>query len=363
MTPESFHQQAYAGEAAKNRSKALRALNEAVRALFVVGFGVAGVGAAELPKEKGQPAMSIEQKLQQQAGYLRQFKEKEQWLQTEFGPYIRPQAERMRRELAGMEADLAAGKKVEPREVVDVYSGPAETEKTEGPTVSDIEGQDGVLSAEDLRQILNQTYPKGFINNQIASIEQKRNLSEAEKRQLAEKDERDKARYGLNRKAGANLVGRAEFVWDNTVNRGRVLLYPATSKDSVRAIIEDDIVHEALGHGNDWDTDHDIVLEQGLDLLHDVAGRLSAVDRFQSPYVEGINIPADAQEEGYSRAKEYYAEIMAQYFRDADQLAQADFEIVDRQVRNSDPKFDWKQARQRRDQLIEQALKTQSHAP
>ncbi len=77
--------------------------------------------------------------------------------------------------------------------------------------------------------------------------------------------------------------------------------------------ITNDLIAHELAHLNDWDTNKLLTLEERLELLNKILERLNSEDRYQSSYVESITND-NKQYEKYSKAQEYYAEIMEVYF-------------------------------------------------
>lgn len=100
-----------------------------------------------------------------------------------------------------------------------------------------------------------------------------------------------------------------------------------------------DILYHEIAHANDWGCDAEMSDEERLELLYRVAERFQAPDRYHSNYVESIQ-GSDKQLEVGRKALEYWAKICEVYFSDPDRLHIKDFQLVDDQVRKTDPNFD-----------------------
>lgn len=73
------------------------------------------------------------------------------------------------------------------------------------------------------------------------------------------------------------------------------------------------VIGHELGHANDWSTNQHLSTDERYDLLLKILERVEADDRFKSDYVENIKLE-DWQAQLYSRAREYWGEIVGQYF-------------------------------------------------
>ncbi|MDP2932951.1 MAG: hypothetical protein Q8N81_02360 [bacterium] len=336
------------------RSRLLHLINEAAR-----GLALAGVLATAMPSEaRGQESrepQKLEQQAEEQSKKLDAVSKKEDWLKKTFGAFFYERAPQLRQKLQGALEDARSSGKTVLENVAESGEGTQETPETPKILLTDLEGKEGVLPSHVLRQVLEETYPKGWVNNEVAIVEQKSVISDQEEAQEEEAARKD---YEFK---GEVPVTRAKFYMEGGV--ARVVLYPTVKKTGVKEIIEGDVAHEVLGHGNDWDSDNEMSANDRADLLHAVYQRLDAPDRYRSSYVEGIDRDiSDPQKRDYFKAKEYWAEIVSQFFKDADQLSDTDYEIINWRVASTDPQFNWKAASQRREQLVRQALTSQKNA-
>lgn len=213
---------------------------------------------------------------------------------------------------------------------------PGETKDTEKALTQTVEFKDGDLSAKILSEIL-ETYPKGWVNNEIESVTQE---------EQAVENEDSGSREGWVTVAGAR-VSRA--------GKKKLVFYKVPMSEKPAEYVVETLGHE-IAHGNDWFSDNEMNDEERADLALAISERLSAEDRFQSSYVESIE-HEDKKKERYKKATEYWAEISAQYFENASKLNVKDFIIVDQQVQKTHPGFNWRETKERRDNLIRQSLK------
>lgn len=98
------------------------------------------------------------------------------------------------------------------------------------------------------------------------------------------------------------------------------------------------IVHE-LAHANDWRTDNEMSEDERMDLLIRVGHRVEHPGRYRSAYVESI-ADSDPNAQRYSKAIEYWAEIVERYFQAPELLPLSDYLIVDQFIKKIDPSFD-----------------------
>lgn len=225
---------------------------------------------------------------------------------------------------------------------------PAEAEKEVEMTPEDLSAvkvsplrftrtrEDGTLemkeiSAEQLRQILAETYPRGWVKDEVSEIKQENrphligylpaSKKLADRRALATcSHEEDKP---------------------NTI-----VFYDVSFQQSPRALV-DALGHE-IAHSNDWETDDSVPASTLEALERAITDRLTAPDRFRSSYVESIS----QTEKIEHKKEEYWAEICAQYLEDATVLSVTDFELVDNFVRSTDPQFNWRESAERRVEIL-----------
>ncbi|MBI3963730.1 MAG: hypothetical protein HY341_01905, partial [Candidatus Kerfeldbacteria bacterium] len=184
------------------------------------------------------------------------------------------------------------------------------------------------MSREQFQDYATRTFPKGWVNNEVVSIEQ------------TDVQNPMPERYGIK--------GESAATW----HRGRdTLVFDGASRDdNIGWVLRECLPHE-LGHANDWQSDNEMSGEERLDLLLAVGDRLGSEDRFRSSYVERINNP-DEQQERYTKAVEYWAEICAQYFRNPEAMDIKDYQLVDARVRAVDPDYDADECREERQQMV-----------
>lgn len=308
-----------------HKSRALKFAFDAARTLVLGAVVMGGAQEARAQQAPTGPESIVGER---QAGDLDRLEKKEAWLKARLGRYYSPVPE---------ESSRRDG------------NARAEGSEIQRPMISDIRGADGEITHEQLQKLIDDTYPKGWVNNRVVLIEQKESLTEIE----AEKEEKFREELHLAK----SQETMAAFNCDADNSNCRLTLYPAGRKSSITSLIEDDIAHEALGHGNDWETGSDMSAEDRADLLHGILERLNAPDRFKSSYVESIRIASGKQEEEYVKAKEYYAEIVRQFFKNAEQLPVTDHNIVKWRLEQTDPGFNWREAKTRRDALISESLR------
>lgn len=220
-----------------------------------------------------------------------------------------------------------------------------------------IQGNNGSITAEKLSSILKM-YPRGWVDGEVDSITysdteyvrlgvQERGLDSAEWSALAT------AERGLMKEGSA------------------IRFYPIAKIKTLRSL-DNALAHE-LGHVNDWERDGDIAIEDRLNMLIAVNGRVFAHDRLNSYYVELIK-NEDKQLERYLKCTEYWAEICAAYFTTPWGMPFDDFELVDRFVKKSDPDFDESAGSRKRlsvldastfsdPQLVDRDVNARSHGP
>lgn len=184
------------------------------------------------------------------------------------------------------------------------------------------------IEGSRLMDIVDRTFPKNWVRGEIRSITQS-----DQNRPMA-------SRYGIKGVEAAH-AGKGEVV------------FGAVSRHYLAETIFEDVLPHELGHENDWISDKDMSAEERADLLLKVTARLSAADRYHSDYVEEINNPEDPQRELYDKAKEYWAEIVSQYFRDYNVLSVEDFALVDAVVMKNDPGFRVDKAKQDRQSMLD----------
>lgn len=138
---------------------------------------------------------------------------------------------------------------------------------------------------------------------------------------------------------GVYGVSKNEFVImaDYNFKAAAIVMYrdffSGNKKEKIR------MLYHEIGHANDWYSDNQMSRKQRLILLLGIHDRLHAKDRFRSVYVESIHND-NVQKQEFLRAKEYWAEICAQYFLEPQKLDVEDYALVDEVVTQSDPSYD-----------------------
>lgn len=196
-------------------------------------------------------------------------------------------------------------------------------------------GREVRISQEQLRTFATRTFPRGWVSNEVVSIEQS--------------DARDPLpeRYGIKDSESAASCERGS-------DRDTIVFHGASKDENIGWVLRDCLPHE-LGHANDWESDAEMSGEERMNLLLAIGERLGSKDRYQSSYVERINNP-DEQYERYQKATEYWAEICAQYFRNPEAMDVKDFMLVDDRVRKVDPGYDVDECRDERQQMVLEIL-------
>ncbi len=194
------------------------------------------------------------------------------------------------------------------------------------------------IDSATVDRILAETYPKGWIRGEVASVEQ---LPDT---QLMGD------RYGLGKDAESVAThykggegGKSKIVFHGISKQG----YSANEIFGILA-------HE-LGHANDWSGDNEMNREEKMDLLLHVGDRLDDEDRYYSSYVEAIQND-DEQRERYLKASEYWAEICEAYFSDPGNMNYTDYALVEEHLKKQDPNFNRDRAMKLRFELLQSSL-------
>jgi hypothetical protein len=191
------------------------------------------------------------------------------------------------------------------------------------------EGNDGMFTPEMVRQILTQTYPKNWVNGQVSYFSQERDPRFIDSPILG-------TPLGFGPEYGIGL---------NTSVRKWPLQYVVHA-----------ISHE-LSHMNDFRTDHQLTIEESLDLALGITQRLVSKDANKEALAQGGSgsvgaTDSEQQDFNYTALKEYWAEICAQYFDNRDKLNVQDVILVESIIKKNDPMFDYNAAKERREHLI-----------
>jgi len=165
------------------------------------------------------------------------------------------------------------------------------------------------------------TYPMGFIYN-MKSISF------------------DNVHKNLNPEKYGEANAHKEAIGEANQRDKFVKIFAGALKNGEWYIVNELLPHE-LAHLNDWDTNKLLTLEERLELLNKVLERLNSEDRYRSPYVESITSD-NRQYEKYTKAQEYYAEIMEVYFSSSGPIAlpEADRLIIESVMDKLNPQYD-----------------------
>ena len=208
---------------------------------------------------------------------------------------------------------------------------------------SDLVGQEGGIQPRVVNRILDETYTKGWVNNEVEIIQQKEQKGGTE---------------ALRSRGIEDGSALAECIsWEQS--KARITFFSPAKKHSLQYLTSNTLAHE-LAHANSWSADNEMTPEEKADLLLAVAERIFSEDRFKSSYVESISNP-DKQQENYLKATEYWAEICGQYFSDPSKLNVKDFSITESFIRKTDQKFDVKKANSERRHLVQQNVQDYHH--
>lgn len=210
-----------------------------------------------------------------------------------------------------------------------------ETDNTERTVATAIQLEEGAIEGEDIQQILQETFPIGWVNNEVGAIRQSDETQHTHYQHLG----------GIKYKALASCyrqgVGKDKEKTE--------IVYHGDAKTEFTGNLIDSFSHE-IAHANDWVSDNEMSTLERVNLLLKIYKRLKSPDRYLSYYVESIQ-GKDLKEQNYNRAVEYWAEISEQYFKDASRLHIDDFRLVDGHIRKTDPNFNWKTAMEKRNQI------------
>lgn len=318
-------------------TKKASALKELREMVFGIMLGAVLLGGVK----RGSEAV-FDVKYEQQYSTLKRLEGKEKKIKQLYGEnfpynlsgYYETRLEQKRKE-AVPNLGLLFGQK--PEEFTDASWGPSETLETPKTEVSSINTGEGTIGKEFIGKIVHETYPNGWVNNQVSRIVQS-------------SEKNNKTYKGVG--SGA-LASFSKPEPSNLNDRGKITFWKISESVNPNYIVRS-VGHE-IGHSNDWESDKEMTAEQRVDLLLRISGRLDAKDRYQSSYVESIE-DDDPQKQSYYKATEYWAEICAQYFDDATKLNIKDFRIVDQQVRRTDANFNWKKSSFKRTGLLNDGL-------
>lgn len=101
--------------------------------------------------------------------------------------------------------------------------------------------------------------------------------------------------------------------------------------------------HE-VAHGNDFLTDVDLSWNERYSLYKKVKDRLKSEDRFKTHYLVDLEQEfSDGEIHWILFAREYWAEICAQYMSDPTQLHIDDFKLVHEFVIKNEPDYKWRE--------------------
>lgn len=217
-----------------------------------------------------------------------------------------------------------------------------ETETTEKTFVGSIATKEGQLDANIMRGIVQETFPKGWINNEIERIEFE------EKEEYIEYE-------GVKSRALATCYRNGR---QNNKQKDEIIFHKAAERTAPYDLVHT-ISHE-VAHANDWVSDNEMTITEKTALAVKIGRRVGASNRFMSSYVESIQYENDDKRTRYYRTMEYWAVICEQFFKDATKLHVEDYKIIAAHIRKTDPNFSWVAAAKRRQELVFQLVHEQS---
>ena len=192
------------------------------------------------------------------------------------------------------------------------------------------------MSAEHLRETLLETYPLSWIDN-ISSISQ------------SVEAPRPDSRYGeeINKHSTTIASCRKNFL----SAKSEIIFYSKANLSSLQEV--DEVLSHELGHAYQFS-----LATNKEELDQKIKQRLTEDDRYFSSYVETI-VNKNKQIEEEAREREYWAEIVKQFFTDASELNIKDFQIVASEIAKTDPSLNWAEAKERLDDIILRAYQEQ----
>lgn len=332
----------------KKRNLFLHKLKEAARVMVMAGVAsglgagtVAGQGAER--RQAASRGFDFTKWYQSQYERVHKLEEKERELQKLFGNNYSESASYYRE---GIEEETKRYKESSyskyfiPVDLFGIRPFNSETRETKKTETAPLYCKDGVLESMDLSEIIDQTFPKGWVNNEVEAV-----ITEKEIPKRNVGNSGPKEGWITIAVTRPSKEGRDKIIFSETAVRNESTNY-----------IVNTFGHE-IAHANSWMSDNETGDEEKADLLLKIADRLSSADRYKSSYVESIN-NQDKNKEKYTKASEYWAEICAQYFEDPTQLNVKDFQIVDAQVRKTDPNYDWQKSRSERARILSKVSRT-----
>lgn len=186
------------------------------------------------------------------------------------------------------------------------------------------------VSAEHIKSIIDNTYPKGWFNKEVNNI-------------LITDDT-----TGLANSMAQSGISGTEAAHYSTFDK-EMLLHVQSMKDNPNFLIE--VLSHESGHANDWSCNEDLNAQERLDLLLNVQSRLHDTDRFVSSYVESIKTS------DYAKSVEYFAEICGEYLSNGPKnMSPKDVKIVDFVLRKKDNGFDVVEAIAKRQRIMQEQV-------
>lgn len=169
------------------------------------------------------------------------------------------------------------------------------------------------------------SYPKGWVAGEVGNVEFVDSLKKKPKDHF--------------------LGGQLK---QNIFSKPTMYLYRHWKKDESEtekySPIQPKTIEHELGHANDWETDMDLNIMDRQELLLKIHERLTSPKSWHRDNDHYHETFADGSKEGlYKSAREYWAEICAEYFSDPELFLKdhpEDFKIVDTQAKKNDPSFD-----------------------
>jgi hypothetical protein len=212
-----------------------------------------------------------------------------------------------------------------------------EQERLAPPDI-DVKELDPYATTERLQRLLAETMPKGWANTDVRTIGYR------------DEDKPLHQDYGLTGQHIAAEAGRPAGEAKTTI-----MFYRSAKGTAPTELWGSTLLHE-VAHANDWVRDTQMTDEEKNSMREAVVARLGAADRYKSGYVESVN-NKDAEKERETKALEYWADLSSAYLRSADpekEISSEDRAIVIAMIKRTDPGFDQKAARLRREQIIKE---------
>ena len=183
---------------------------------------------------------------------------------------------------------------------------------------SSIPSKEKDITISEIRKYIA-TLPRGWVKREVVSMGTTKNKKEAE--------------YMSFEGISATFNGES----------GRITFSPEVVKTQERSFNVHVISHE-VAHGNDFLTDADTTWNERYFLYKRLKDRLKSENRMKTYYLIFLEKEFNKGNFGWvSLAREYWAEICAQYMSDPTQLHIDDFKLVHEFVVKNEPDYKWRE--------------------